>query len=94
MIITKKQKIGNILRKIELPDPNRSYEDYLKCRHDDLHDMSELELWKEEKRTELALSITDKSEAVYIDESGQLIFAEEWLLQRLARIRKIRQEGF
>ncbi len=85
-IITKKKKLNNILKLIETPDPYRSLEDYEKYLHKDLQNMDKAELWKERKRTEIALAITEPDEYFCITDEGCLVSTEGWRQERLKKI--------
>ena len=75
---------------LELPDPCRSYEDYLQLKNEDLAGMDRLELRNAWNAAELALLLLGEDDRVfYIGYDGSPVTAKAWLLGRVARIRKL-----
>jgi hypothetical protein len=85
-IIAKKRRLSNILKLIDTPDPLCSLEEYEKFTHQDLQNMDKAELWKERRRTEIALAVLDHDPIIYITAEGYPVSAEEWLQERLRKI--------
>lgn len=86
MIIHKKQRIRN--RSYILPNPARSYEEYLEVYNLDLEKLDILELRKLLIRSNIALANLSQCERKYIFLNAySCIDAETWLLQRIAAIR-------
>lgn len=74
---------------LELPDPCRSYEDYLQLKNEDLAGMDRLELRNAWNAAELALLLSDGDRVLYIDSRGNLITERTYLLKRVAAIRRL-----
>lgn len=63
-----------------VPSPCDSYEDFRRYTHCDLTDLSDLDLWIEERRSGLALVLGDRRH-------------REWHLQRVEACRRERERG-
>lgn len=74
---------------LELPDPCRSYEDYLRLKNEDLSGMDRLELRNAWNAAELALLLSDGDRVLFVDSQGKLITERTYLLKRVAAIRQL-----
>ena len=72
-----------------LPDPLRSYEEYLQSINEDLASMDRLGLRNAWNAAELALLLSDGDRVLYIDSRGNLITERTYLLKRVAAIRRL-----
>lgn len=89
--LTQKRRIYKQLRDATaLPDPMRSYEEWSELQ-DPGHDLigaDRLELRQAWQAVELALLLNDGNKIVYMDEQ-KMITAQEYLLKRLAAIKRL-----
>ena len=63
-----------------VPDPNESYEEWLRSEHLDLPELDDLALWQELKRVEDALAYSSERSSS----------RRGWLIERLAMVRRER----
>ncbi len=85
LILPKKIKLGK--PRYTLPDPTRSFEEYLKLYNLDLPELDDLELWREEMKAKAALVHCDPEE-IFVNARGEVVSVQNWLLQRIIAIRK------
>lgn len=70
-----------------LPNPFRSWEDFLKAKNLDLKDIGDLELWREEAKVKLAFANVDPQKQLTVTTGpAEFVSAQDWLLGRLAAI--------
>ena len=75
---------------MELPDPMRSYEDYLQSRNDDLAGMNRLELRRAWNAAEAKLLLLGDNDLIlFIEHDGGQVTARTYLLGRLAAIKRL-----
>ena len=88
--LTRQRRYYKQLRRaLEMPNPCRSYEDYLQLQNEDLSGMDRLELRNAWNAAEMALLLSDGDSVLYIDPQGALITERTYLLKRIAAIRRI-----
>lgn len=85
LILPKKIKLRNTTYKI--PNPMQSHEEYLKYCNQDLSELGDLELWREEMKAKAALVHCDPEE-IFVNARGEVVSVQNWLLQRIIAIRK------
>ncbi len=79
---------------MELPDPCRSYEDYLRLKSEDLAAMDSTELELTRHAVELQLLVLGRDDRViYIFPDGRLLTARTWLQERLREIANLLRDG-
>lgn len=80
-------------RKYEIPNPLNSLEEALQAQNLDLEQLSDVALYQEEVRAKMALASLDlnKQPQIFIG-PDKFINVDEWLIQRIAAIRKERSK--
>lgn len=90
-------KKNYIISRYSLPNHLESDEEDQRFRNEDLRNLTDLQLWGEETKAKVALASmcgkNEKDRIVCIDETGRVVYAQEWLLKRLAAIRRERRRG-
>lgn len=86
VILSKNYKKSKLASVVDLPKPLQNHDDFEKFNHRDLEKMSDLEMRCEQQRALLALTFLEKDRVIYIDPTGAMITASEWLEERLAEI--------
>lgn len=75
-----------------LPNPLNSLEDFLKTHGLDLEELEDVDLYREEVGAKMALANLDPhNQPVIFIAPAEFISAQDWLLMRIAAIRKERQ---
>jgi hypothetical protein len=74
-----------------LPDPLQTLEGFKKSRNIDIPELDPLELTREELRAKQLLATFDLEAILFIDSRGNPVTIRDWLLRRLAAIRKEKQ---
>ncbi len=89
-IVPQKTRIGKAA--YTWPEPCYSTEHHLKFVGGDIDEMANFEIWQETKRIEFLLAWFDNKEAM-ITLDGEHITRRQWLLQRLASLKKRQKEA-
>ena len=74
-----------------LPDPLQTLEGFKKSRNIDIPELDPLELTREELRAKQLLATFDLEAILFIASRGNPVTVRDWLLRRLAAIRKEKQ---
>lgn len=77
-----------------LPEPLRSYEDFLQLQNLDLDSMDRMELRAAFNAAEISLMLLGKDDKLlYMDSQGNFITARTYLLRRIAKIKRLWRGG-
>ncbi len=74
-----------------LPNPLRSLEEFKEAHNLDIPELDDLELHRAELRAKGMLATFDIEAILFIDSRGNPVTVRDWLLRRLAAIRKEKQ---